>query len=176
MLKLRQRGPIAAMLLPAVLALGACSNGFAGSLRASGIAGKPDEFMVLPTRPLEIPQDLSTLPVPQPGTANRVDYQPETIAVAGLTGQEGRVRTASGAPLLARAGAASRDPQIRARLAQEDLEYRRSNNGRLLERIFSRNKEALVYEDMTLDAGSAYEQMRARGLVDTAPPPNLLAE
>jgi hypothetical protein len=175
--KTLRQAPLAFLLLPLVLAVSGCSEGgLAGALRSSGATSTPDEFLVLPTRPLEIPDDLASLPPPTPGAPNRVEYQPETLAVTGLTGQQGTARTASGAALLARAGAASNDPLIRTRLAQEDAEYRASHGGRLLERLFARDQDALVYRDMTLDAAAAYEQMRARGVQLSAPPPDLLAD
>src|SRR4051812_36538565 len=68
----------------------------AGGLRSAGVGGSPDEFMVLPTRPLEMPQNMSALPAPTPGVANRVDYQPKAEAIAGLTGRSGGVATTNG--------------------------------------------------------------------------------
>ena len=59
----------------------------AGGLRSAGIGGKPDEFMVLPTRPLEMPESFAALPPPTPGAVNRVDYRPHAEAVSGLTGR-----------------------------------------------------------------------------------------
>ena len=53
----------AAVLAPLVLA-GCGEGGVAGRLRSAGVAGKPDEFMVLPTRPLEMPQSFTALPPP----------------------------------------------------------------------------------------------------------------
>ena len=126
----------AGVLLVAVLALGGCGDGgLAGGLRAAGIAGKPDEFMVLPTRPLEMPANLAALPPPTPGQPNRVDYQPHAEAIAGLSGRPGAPGNADGAALVAAAG--PRDPSVRAELAVEDAEWRRTHHGRLLERLFS---------------------------------------
>lgn len=174
-----RRVPLLTMMAAmSVLVLAGCgnNNSFVGTLRSSGIAGTPDEFMVLPTRPLELPQDFATLPAPTPGAPNRVDRAPEAIAVAGLSGRPGNVRTASGTALLARAGAGANDPAIRRKLALEDAEYQRRNRGRFLERIFSRNREALVYGDMTLNSAATYENLRARGLTMTTPPPDLLSD
>ena len=67
-----------AALVVAPLALAGCAEGgLAGGLRAAGVQGTPDEFMVLPTRPLEMPENLSALPPPTPGAVNRVDYRPQ---------------------------------------------------------------------------------------------------
>lgn len=170
----RVSGSVAALLL-AALALGGCGEGgVAGGLRAAGVAGSPDEFLVLPTRPLELPADLQSLPPPTPGRANRVDYDPLADAVAGLTGRSGPAGAGGGAALVARAGAA--DPQVRARLAGEDAAYRASNRGRLLERAFSNDREALIYRGMALDAGAEFRRLRALGLRVPPAPPSVLAE
>ena len=162
----------ALMLLP--LAVGGCAEGgLAGSLRAAGIAGKPDEFMVLPTRPLEMPQDLSALPPPTPGTVNRVDYRPHAEAIAGLTGRPGTPNASAG-PLLARVGTGA--PGIRATLAAEDQVWRETHHGLLLERAFSRDQVALVYREMVLDAPAEFQRLRAIGVQVPAAPPRALAQ
>ena len=161
-----------AAMVVAPLALGGCAEGgLAGGLRAAGIQGTPDEFMVLPTRPLEMPENLSALPPPTPGAVNRVDYRPHQQAVAGLTGRP-VVNTASGAALVAAAG--PRDPAIRSELAAEDVEWRATHRGLLLERVFSRDREALVYQQMVLDAPAEFDRMRARGVEVPAAPPAAL--
>lgn len=182
------RGFASAMLIAVAATLAGCSEGgLAGALRSSGAGSSPDEFMVLPTKPLEMPQSLASLPPPTPGRTSLADYQPRTDAIAGLTGRPGPRGTASAPALVARAGPA--DPQIRTTLATEDVEYRRTHQGLFFERLFVRNKEALVYREMTLDATAAFDQMRARGVrvppaspqaledgVRAAPPPSVQPE
>ncbi len=161
-----------AALLAGAFAIGGCSEGgLAGNLRAAGIRTTPDEFLVLPTRPLEMPQDLSALPPPEPGTVNRVAYQPRAEAIAGLTGRPATA-TANGAALVASAGPA--DPQIRPELASEDAEWRATHRGLLLERWFSRDRERLTYRDMTLDAAAEFERQRAMGRRVPPVPPSLI--
>jgi hypothetical protein len=167
--KLHPMALLARACLP--LALGGC-NGVAGTLRSSGVTSTPDEFMVLPTRPLEMPQNLAALPPPVPGAPNRVDYQPQQIALEGLTGRPGPAATAGGAALVAAAGPAQ--PQIRSVLASEDAEYRATHQGLLLERLFNKNKEVVVYEAMILDPGREYEYLRARGLNQPPAPPSMI--
>jgi hypothetical protein len=165
----------AGMLLAAVLALAGCGDGgLAGGLRAAGIAGKPDEFMVLPTRPLEMPANLAALPPPTPGQPNRVDYQPIPEAIAGLSGRPGAPGNADGAALVAAAG--PRDPSVRAELAVDDAEWRRTHRGRLLERLTARDREALVYRPMVLDAPGEFERMRASGVGVPAASPEALEQ
>lgn len=129
--------------------------------------------MVLPTRPLEMPQDLAMLPPPTPGTANRVDYRPNEQAVAGLTGRP-NLTTAGGEGLVAAAGPV--DPQVRTALATEDVEWRSSNHGRLLERWFSTDRDSLIYRPMLLNAPAAFDDMRAAGKDVPAAPPAALRE
>jgi len=165
----------AALLFIGAAALSGCSEGgLAGTLRATGAVSSPDEFMVLPTKPLEIPQNLAALPPPQPGTANRVDRNPEVEAVAGLTGRQPTAGGASAGPLLARAGPA--DPTIRSRLAQEDAAYRSQNGGLLLERVFTNDPERLTYRGMILYAPGEFEQLRAAGMAVPPASPRVLSE
>ena len=162
---------LALALMPLALA-GCAEGGLAGGLRAAGVGQTPDEFMVLPTRPLEMPENLAALPPPTPGAPNRVDYRPHAEAVAGLTGRP-QPATTSGAALVAAAG--PRDPNVRAELAVADVEWRRTHHGRLLERLFSRDRDALVYRPMVLNAPDAFERMRASGVEVPAAPPAALA-
>lgn len=153
----------------AATALSGCGEGgVAGKLRSAGVAGKPDEFMVLPTRPLEMPDDLTLLPSPQPGTTNRVDYRPHAEAVAGLTGRPD-VQGSGGGALVAAAG--PRDPQVRTQLAQEDVAWRDPHHGLLLERLFARDKQYVVYGPMILNAPEALDTQRAQGRQVPAAPP-----
>ena len=168
---MRARALWAVSFLAAALALGACSrNRVDGELRS---ASSPDEFMVLPTKPLEMPSDLAALPAPIPGARNRVDYEPREEAVASLTGRETTVAgTAGAAALISRAGPI--DPSIRARLASEDVTWRESHQGKLLPRLFARSEDDVVYGDEILDAPVEYERLRAVGVAVPPAPPNLL--
>ena len=162
----------AALLAPLALA-GCGEGGIAGGLRSAGVGGKPDEFMVLPTRPLEMPESFAALPPPTPGAVNRVDYRPHAEAVSGLTGRP-QVQGSGGGALVAAAG--PRDPAIRTQLAQEDVVWRQTHHGRLLERLFSKDREALVYRPMVLNAPEAFVDQRARGRQVPAAPPAALEE
>ncbi|WP_181164471.1 DUF3035 domain-containing protein [Amaricoccus solimangrovi] len=158
-------------MIVSAMALGACSRSTGdGELRS---AGSPDEFMVLPTRPLEMPRNLASLPPPTPGAPNRVDIDPREEAVASLTGKDtAAAGTAGAAALIARAGPV--DPNIRARLAQEDVVFREENRGKLLPRLFARDPNDVTYRAVTLDAPAEFERMRARGVGVPAAPPSAL--
>jgi hypothetical protein len=159
-----------AMIVGAGALSGCAEGGLAGSLRSAGVGDSPDEFLVLPTKPLEMPENLAALPPPTPGFANRVDPRPESDAVAALTGRPGAAGAASGGALIARAGPV--DPQVRGQLAVEDASYRQGNRGRLLERIFGRdNPDWTTYENMRLDADAEFQRLRAQGVRVPAAPP-----
>jgi hypothetical protein len=163
-------------LLAAGGLLCACGDGgLAGGLRSAGVAATPDEFMVLPTKPLELPDNLAARPLPPPttGSANRVDQNPRAEALVGLTGRPAAA-TASGEALVARVGPG--EPGIRATLAAEDSVYRRENRGLFFERLFSRDQEALTYRGMTLDAGAEFELLRSQGVRQPPAPPTLLGQ
>ncbi len=160
----------AALIVASGLLAGCQGGGLAGALRSAGVGGAPDEFLVLPTKPLEIPENLAALPPPTPGAANLVDPRPEVDAVAALTGRPAAAGTAPAGALIARAGPV--DPQIRSRLASEDVVYRGENQGLLLERIANNNPDWSIYEDMRLNADDEFLRQRARGVrVPAAPPP-----
>ena len=162
-----------ALLMLAPLALAACGEGgLAGALRSSGAVSTPDEFMVLPTRPLEMPQNFTALPPPKPGTVNRVDYQPHVEAIAGLTGAPGPAGNADGAVLVAEAG--PRQPGIRQQLAIEDIEWQNTHHGLLIPRLIAKDKATVTYQPMILDSAAEYERLRSAGIEQPPAPPSAL--
>ena len=175
---MRERRAIAylALALVAAASLAGCKgqNTLAGGLRAAGVGSSPDEFLVLPTRPLEMPENLSALPPPAPGTPNRVDYQPKAEAIAGLTGRSGGIATTNGAALVARAG--PRDPAIRSELAAEDVTWRQTHHGLLIPRLLAKDKNTVTYEAMLLNAPAEFERLRALGVQVPAAPPSALGQ
>lgn len=130
----------------------------------------PDEFAILPVKPLALPEDLAALPPPQPGGVNRTDPTPEADAVAALGGDVARARRGD-AGLLAHATRFGTAPDIRDRLAAEDLEFRRANDGRLLERWFNVNVYFRAYEPLSLDRYAELERWRAAGVRTVGAPP-----
>jgi len=167
----------------ATLALSACGGGadkVPHLMHLHPQTRSPDEFAVLPTKPLTLPDDLKKLPEPTPGGANITDPTPEADAIAALGGKDrpltpGKIAAAD-AGLVSHAlrfGAAS---DIRQTLAAEDLEYRRKNNGRLLERIFNTNVYYKAYSNMALDQYVELEYWRAQGVRTVSAPPQNVAK
>ena len=147
-----------------VLGLAACSN---------SVSEGPDEFGVVPSKPLEQPASLSDLPQPTPGAPNLADVTPNRDAVAALGGrtQSGGV-PASDSAVVTFASRYGVDPAIRAELFEADETFRR-NRGRL--RILGigsgRDRYFSAYAPQTLDAYAELERFRAAGVnVPSAPP------
>ena len=46
----------------------------------------PDEFAILPAKPLEVPEDLAALPEPTPGGSNLTDPTPFADAAVAMGG------------------------------------------------------------------------------------------
>jgi len=130
----------------------------------------PDEFAVLPTAPLEIPENLAALPDPTPGGPNRVDPNPEADAIAALGGSTSRAAGASGdlVGYVTRFGVSG---DIRPVLAAEDEEFRRRNDGRVLERMFNTNVYFEAYRRQSLDRYAELERLRRMGVRTPAAPP-----
>ena len=165
--------------LALVLGLSACGGSDQPNLmnlRSSG--NGPDEFAILPAKPLQMPPDLKALPAPTPGGSNITDATPMGDAVAALGGNAGQLSAqgigASDGGLVNYASRYGRDPGIRQRTAQEDVEWRSRNGRRVLEVLARSNVYYRAYEPMTLDSWTEQERWRPTGvLLPAAPPRNL---
>lgn len=155
--------------------LAACSND--GTPELMNIrTSTPDEFSILPNKPLEQPEDYSALPAPTPGQTNRADATPTADAVAALGGNPDALTSdranAGEGTLLAHAGRYGANGNIRTVLAEEDLEYRRENNGKLLERLFNVNVYYDSYSQQSLDQQLELDRVRNRGVWTPSAPPD----
>jgi Protein of unknown function (DUF3035) len=133
----------------------------------------PDEFGIVPPKPLEMPEDLAALPEPAPGGSNRTDRDPEAEAIIALGGKPG---AAGGIPagdsaLYAHAARFGVESGIRATLASEDLQWRRDNNGRILERLFNVNVYYKAYNKYRLDQQAELARWRKLGVRTSSAPP-----
>ncbi|SFJ08500.1 DUF3035 domain-containing protein [Jannaschia pohangensis] len=162
------RMTIAAVLM---LSLGACERANPTLFNIRKADRTPDEFSILPTKPLETPPDLTALPPPTPGGANRTDRAPQADAIAALGGNPDRGVGADG-PLVAAVSRYGVQQGIRGQLAAEDLEFRRKNDGRLLERVFNVNVYFKAYRRQSLDQYAELYRLRRAGIRTVAAPPN----
>ncbi len=163
---------IAAMLASATL--GACaSNKVPNLMNLRSDSNGPDEFAILPVKPLELPKDLAALPEPTPNGVNRVDPNPMGDAVVALGGKPRDPSKGSAADngLVAYAARDGVTADVRAVLAAEDLDHRKRNNGRLLERLFKVNTYFKAYRTQSLNQDAELARWRAQGTATPSAPP-----
>jgi hypothetical protein len=169
------RGAMAVAGIAMLLLAGCGGGGTPQLMNLRSTTQGPDEFAILPPKPLSMPDDLASLPEPTPGGANRTDPTPEADAIVALGGKP-RAAGSAGVPAadgaimaqVTRFGVAS---NIRDTLAAEDLEFRRKHNGRILERIMNVSVYFKAYASMALDRYAELERWRAAGVRTVAAPP-----
>ncbi len=141
----------------------------AGAVAVAGCSGsgqkkRADEFAVLPTIPLEIPNDVTTLPVPNDGQ-NLVDKRPKASAIAALGGRAGAGRTSGDdASLLGVAMRFGVEPDIAEVLYKEGAAARRSARGTGIERAFGYNAVKRAYKNQTLNEEAEAARLLALGV------------
>jgi hypothetical protein len=156
-----------------MFALAACGDGDPSLMNLRATGNGPDEFAILPSKTLEMPENLVSLPARTPGGGNLTDPTPEADAVAALGG---RMRDGAGVPagdgaLVNHASRYGRNAAIRPELAVEDLAFRSNNKGRVLERIFNVNVYFKAYASQSLDQQAELQRWRARGVKTNSAPP-----
>ena len=164
----------AVIAVATMVTLAACGGGGDPKLMNLRAGSGPDEFAIVPPKPLEMPENLSDLPEPTPGGFNRTDQNPEADAAVALGGKPS---AAGGIPagdsaLYAHTARFGTEAGIRQTLASEDLQWRRDNNGRILERLFNVNVYFKAYRKQWLDQQAELARWRAKGVrTPSAPPP-----
>ena len=163
------------VLFAALVLVAACSQDDGPRLLNLEAANDgPDEFGILPNKPLQTPESLAGLPAPTPGGANRADPTPRADMIAALGGRPSVLNRSGGdGGLVSYATRFGVAPGIRSQLATEDLEFRKRNDGRLLERIFNVNVYFRAYEPFELDQHRELERFRAAGIRTPAAPPEV---
>lgn len=159
-----------------VLLAGCAGDKAPGLMNLRSDTNGPDEFAILPPKALEMPESLAELPEPTPGGFSRTDPTPHEDAIAALGGSApigGKGVPAGDGALVAQAARYGTASDIRQVLAAEDLEYRRKNDGRLLERLFSVNVYFKAYEPMSLDQHAELDRWRAVGVGNPSAPPKV---
>jgi hypothetical protein len=163
---------IAGVALLALTACGGAKEPRLMNLRST--TNGPDEFAIVPPKPLATPPDFASLPDPTPGGANLTDPHPMDDAITALGGQvpvvAGGVPAADGV-LVRYAGRQGRAADIRAALAAEDLDFRRKHGGRILERAFGISTYFRAYQKSWLDARAELAKWRAAGVATPSAPP-----
>ena len=152
------------LMAVALCAVTACSNTGLRSLEKPGEG--PDEFRIVPSKPLQTPGDFASLPAPTPGAPNLTDQDPLSDAIVALGGRRstgGGEVSAADAGIVAQASRFGRDADIRATLAAEDQDFRQ-RRGRFTQiRIVPTDAYSEVYRRQALDPFSETERWRRAG-------------
>ncbi|WP_425099248.1 DUF3035 domain-containing protein [Tropicibacter sp. S64] len=164
--------------LLAFIGLSACNLGRDRDITLHDLrtnSGKPEEFAIVPAKPLEQPENYTALPAPTPGGANRTDQTPLKDAVAVLGGNPNRVDPGAGVPaadtaIISRASRFGRDGSIRESLAAEDLAFRKRRS-LFTWSIIPRDEYYIAYRRQALDPYLWLERYRAAGARTPAAPP-----
>lgn len=160
-----------------VLILAGCSND-PNLMRFRNNTDQPNEFSVVPARPLQTPTDIAALPAPTPGRPNRAEPSPVDDALLALGGSASAINRAgipsSDSAVVSYASRFGTDPAIRDQLAEEDLAFRQRRLVRPLESLANVNVYYRAYEGQNLDQQAEISRLRARGVrVPSAPPAEL---
>ena len=165
------------MIVLILLGLAACGNRdkdiVLSKIKHTG--NGPDEFAIIPGKPLQPPEDFTVLPTPTPGGSNLTDQNPRGDGIAALGGNPGAlvadtVSTADNA-LLSHTRRHGVSAGIRQTLRVEDEEIRRRHGKVNILNIGPNDDYANAYRKQWLDAYTEYERLRRRGVIVPAAPP-----
>ena len=166
---------LGAIILTGAIALGGCAN--KGLRQLDNPGPGPDEFMILPSKPLTAPKDYDVLPAPTPGGANLVDQTPNADAIVALGGRApvltpGAIPSSDGA-LVTQASRYGVPANTRTALAEEDAKFRKTQGRLSSVKLFKVDRYEQAYRREALDAYSAAGQFRRSGFgTPSAPPAN----
>ena len=139
-------------------------------------SGGPNEFAVIPGKPLQAPEDFTALPQPTPGAGNITDQNPKADAVVALGGSAARLTPqgvpASDAALTRQAGRFGAQADIRATLAAEDEDYRRRKSRFTRLKIVKTDRYREAYKPMSLNPQAELERFRRLGVDTPSAPPS----
>lgn len=162
------------MIIIMGLLLAACSND-KGIRRLSSSGDGPDEFRVLPSKPLEAPKDYAALPTPTLGGKNRTDLDPAGDAIVALGGSRAAANStripSSDSGLVNYSGRTGRSQDIRETLAAEDAEFRKGRGRFSNIRIVKTDIYNEVYKKYHLEQYQEQERWRQGGAATPAAPP-----
>ncbi len=164
------RGPVTVGIV-ALLAMAGCASKPLHDIRHQG--NGPDEFSILPAKPLTAPQDYAFLPAPTPGGSNLTDRDPNAEAVEALGGRPSTATQVPGsdAALVTAASRNGVEPGVRESLAVEDAEFRK-RQGRLVGfKLFPVDRYEQVYRKDKLNPFDQAEKFRRSGFETPTSPP-----
>ncbi|UWQ91206.1 DUF3035 domain-containing protein [Aliisedimentitalea scapharcae] len=163
------------VVLVGAIAVSGCAQKGLRDLRPNGPG--PDEFMVLPNKPLTPPTNYSALPAPTPGGGNLVDPTPKADLVAALGGRSSALDPNAAIPgsdgaLVTAASRYGVEPGVRSSLATEDAAYRKRarRTGRI--KLFPVDRYAQAYRKESLNPFNETEKFRRSGFGTPSAPPS----
>lgn len=157
-------------LLVATLVAGCSGRDDVTLSRIRHTGNGPDEFSIIPGKPLQTPADFASLPTPNPGGANLTDLNPLADGVAALGGNPAGGVASNGA-LVNHANRFGSTPAIRQTLAAEDKALRVAHGRVDLLRFLPGDDYVQAYRRDWLDAYTEERRLRNRGVVTPASPP-----
>ena len=165
--------PLGVIILVLATGLAGCSSKGLRNLRSTGDG--PDEFKILPTKPLTMPENYAQLPPPVPGGSNLVDRDPKGEAVAALGGRASAL-TPQGVPasegtLVSQASRYGVAPDTRTTLAEADAQFRKRQARFTRVRLFPVDRYEQAYRSQAIDPFSTTENYRRAGLATPTAPP-----
>lgn len=169
------RMPRAIIALTLAIAVAGCSDIGLRHLEPPGQG--PDEFSVMPVKPLTQPKDYAFLPAPTPGGANLTDPNPKADAVAALGGNPGALNPNTGVPASdgalvtasSRYGVAANTRQV---LAEEDAAFRKRQSRWTRLRLFKVDRYSQVYKRDAIDPYQQTDAFRRQGYETPSSPPD----
>ena len=169
------RIPLGAIILGSIVIVSGCSNKGLRQLYSTGRG--PEEFSVMPVKPLTEPGNYTSLPTPTPGGANLVDIDPRAEAIAALGGrasaQSGSGVAAGDVALVNQASRYGVPSNTRVELAETDAAFRKRRSKSFISRLklgrVDRYKEA--YSDQALDPYFETQRFRRGGALTPSSPP-----
>lgn len=137
----------------------------------------PDEFSVMPVKPLTQPKDYAFLPAPTPGGGNLTDPNPKADAVVALGGNANALNPNTAVPssdaALVTASSRYGVPANTRELVQADDDAFRKRRGRWTGlRLFPVDRYAQVYERESIDPFQETDAARRAGIETPSSPPN----
>jgi len=169
------RGSLAVMALAALAVTAGCTG--KNGLRKLDSPGRgPDEFMIIPAKPLAEPKSYSDLPPPTPGGVNRTDRDPAAEAIIALGGTPPSLQSipASDNRLVQQASRYGVDTSSRQVLAEEDEKFRRRNSRMMGLKIFVPDKYSEAYKNQAIDPFEVNDRFRKAGIPTVSAPPEVL--
>lgn len=165
--------PLGIIMLIAAVGIAGCSKTGLRDLRAPGPG--PDEFMILPVKPLTAPQDYSVLPTPDPNGGNLVDQNPIADAAVAMGGradvaESGAIGAADGA-LISAATRHGVESDVRENLAEADAKFRKRQTRMTRFRLFPVDRYEQAYRRQALEPFPENERYRAAGAGTPTSPP-----